>query len=125
MRWGGTFSYRKNKRSLWFHTGAKTGSEAVIEKYHIRYPGQPWIGRNERKDKKDYLSNRIALDYRLSKKTAIGFQYLCSMHNPDIRDRTTFNVYNLSGALDSLIQTHGFNDKRGDNHALNGHYVQT
>ena len=49
---GGTFSYRKNKRSLWFHTGAKTGSEAVIEKYHIRYPGQPWIGRNERKDKK-------------------------------------------------------------------------
>ena len=122
---GGTFSYRKNKLSLWLHASAKTGAEAVIEKYHIRYPTQPWIGRDERKDKKDYLSNRVALDYSLSEKTTIGFQYLCSMRNPDIRDQTTFGVYNTSGALDSLIQTRGFNDKKGDNQALNGHYVQT
>ena len=120
---GGTFSYRKNKLSLLLNASAETGAEAFIERYDNRFLTGPWTGQMNKKRKRDRLSGRIALDYKLSKRTLIGFQYLGSFRKPDEHDKSTIDVFSPSNTLHHQNQSCGRNDKVSGDHSLDLHYL--
>ncbi len=116
---GGNLSYNKNKFSLFFDVNGKVGSEAVIEKSDINYSTQFWEGNTDRKDKKDYLSSRLSLQYDISEKINVGFQYMGGFENPDIEDNNLVRIFNQSSTIDSLIVSNGNNNRSNYNHSLN------
>ena len=121
---GGNFSYFKNKISLFVDLNGKKGSEAVIEESDIFYPNQFWNGRTDRKDKKDYLSGRLSLQYDVSNTLSLGLQYIAGIENPDIRDRNTVDIINIANnALDSILTANGNNNRNNYNHSLNAYGI--
>ncbi len=120
---GGNFSYYKNKIKFLANISGKIGDEAVIEKSKVFYPTQTWEGTTNRKDKQDYISGRITIDYLINNKSTIGIQYIGGVKNPDIKDKNETKVFDMTNSLDSLIISNGFNNATSNNYSVNLHYV--
>ncbi len=121
---GVNFSYFKNKLSLLVDLNGKKGSEGVTEQSDIFYPNQIWNGTTIRKDKKDYLSGRLSIQYDVSNKLSFGLQYIAGTENPDIRDRNNVRIINaVSRQLDSVLSANGNNNRNNYNHALNAYSI--
>ncbi len=115
---GANFQYRKDKFSLYLDTNGKIGHEAVIEKSDLFYPSQFWSGVTIRKDRKDYLSGRISMQYDVSDRFIWGLQCIGGFENPDVRDDNETKIYN-NNFIDSLVVSNGFNDINNYNYSLN------
>jgi len=121
---GVNFHYNKNKTRLLIDVSGRAGHKAIIEKAQVFYPNQTWVGQTDRKDKRDFLSGRVAYDYDISEKTSVGIQYLGMVRNPDIEDENTTRIHGLlSNRLDSTIVSEGSNDKALNNHSFNVHFA--
>lgn len=118
------FSYQKDKVSLIFSVNGTTGNTIIKREGEIRYPDGPWrISRDDKWNNED-LSGRFLLDYDISEKSTIGFQYLGSVSNPDPSQRTNTytEIYNSSNTIDSLLNNNARSAQRKNNHSLNAHF---
>lgn len=117
---GSNFSYFKNKMSLFVDINGKKGNEGVVEKSNIFYPNQLWESVLKRKDKKDFLSGRLSMQYDITDKLSFGLQYIAGLEKPDIEDENISNITKTTNnALDSVITSKGYNDIDYRNHSLN------
>lgn len=74
---GGGFSYHKNKLSLLLSLSEKPGSRAVFENSTTYYPQQIWTDTTTmRVICRNSFHSHLTLDYALTQKARLGFQYL-------------------------------------------------
>lgn len=112
----------KNKTNFMIDIISKKGSELADQKSEIFFPTQKWDGRTLRKDQEDFLNSRIDLDYNISDKISIGFQYMLGLNYPDENDNTQTSIFNNQTAtIDSIIMSRGDNKVKNYNHSLNFH----
>jgi hypothetical protein len=120
---GNTFSYRKDKLSIYTAADIKTGDIATIDKYEINYPNQTWNNYGQRKNKQDFYSARINLDYQINKKSNIGFIVSRNKSKPDNTENSNVNILSNDSIL-SKIQTNGYTDETDRNTSFNFHLDQ-
>jgi len=121
---GGSLLFNKKGWSISANTSAKKGAYGVEERSSIFYNNQTWNGRTKRKDYFEFLNGRIGFDYQISDNTSIGAQYQGLYSEPDIRDVNTIDIVsNATNAVDSIIRSGGFNDKKIRNHSINAHLI--
>lgn len=117
------FIYSKNKIRFSLSGNGKKGNSKEKETLNIYYPNGLWDLNNISKIKEDNISGRIALDYDITEKTTIGFQYLGDRSNPDRNSNTSINIYNSSNSLESVLINNGLNNQQSTNNSLNGHLL--
>lgn len=121
-RLGNNFSYNKNKINFVVDLDSKNGHQGFIEKQKYFYPLQNWDVKTVGKDNQDFITGRFALDYKITKNSNLGIQYLAGARKPDIQDTNTVDMYDLNNRLDSTSITKGYNKKRVKDLALNLYY---
>lgn len=117
------FFYNKNKFRFSASGNWKSGYIEADEDLYLYFPNGLWQMRGESKVKEDNISGRIALDYDISDKTTIGFQYLNDNYNPDVKSIIAFKIYNTTNILDSLLVNNSFNNKQSGSHTYNTHIL--
>ncbi len=117
------YLYNRNRLKLSFSGGASLGNSGVKQDLKTYYPTGPWQMSYDGKEKKDNISGRMAIDYDLSKKVTIGLQYLGDYTNSGGGDDTRIDIFNISGAMDSLLIKTGYRDQTSVSHTYNAHLV--
>ena len=118
-----SFFYSKNKFRFAFSGNGRTGNSRSTEDLDIYYPNGLWAVKDDSKQKENNLSGRVSLDYNLSGRTTIGFQYLNENAAPDMRSKTDIKIFNTSKTLDSLLVNNGYNNKYSGSQTYNAHLV--
>ncbi len=98
-----SFLYGKNRIRLAAGAGGKLGYSSIQQGLTTLYPKDAWMLTYTGKQKENNLSARMALDYDLSAKTTIGFQYLATINDPGSRDLAKVNINNTASVTDSLL----------------------
>ncbi|WP_259067900.1 TonB-dependent receptor domain-containing protein [Mucilaginibacter sp. X4EP1] len=119
------FLYNKDKVKFSLSAGGKVGDSKVEENLNTYYPTGPWNLTYNGKQKENNLSGRMALDYDLSAKTTIGFQYLGNYNTPNSLDNTLIRVNNTGGNLDSLLVNKGQRILSSGSQSYNAHIVSS
>ena len=119
---GGGITYQKNKLSFFTNINTGNGALEVSETNKIYYTEQTWDTDAKIKYFSKFISGRAGVDYDITDKTSIGFQYLGANSNPDNNELTKTNIFNNTTSLNSLLLTTGNSDVRTYFHSLNGHF---
>lgn len=122
---GNSFNYNKNKLALSTSIDAKKGSEVQIITLNIFYPNETWSGINNSKNAKDFVSGRLSVDYAISEKSSIGFQYLGNKGILNNEGINIIDIYNSNSMLNTQIRTPGINNRENNNNSGNVHFLQT
>lgn len=118
-----SFFYNKNKFRFAFSGNGRIGNTNNTEDLDIYYPKGLWQLRDVSKQKENSISGRFSLDYDVSDKTTIGFQYLNESYNPDMNSNTVIKIFNHSNSVDSLLVNKGFNNKYSGSQTYNAHLI--
>ncbi|CAM1341659.1 TonB-dependent receptor domain-containing protein [Tenacibaculum amylolyticum] len=115
------FSYNKNKVAIVASVNATKGHHLHTEDLQIQYPVNFWDIDIESKERDDNYSGRFQLDYQVSEKTNLGFQYLGNLRKPGGFTTVTSNVFDGNNQLDRWIENKGDNKIETRNNAINIH----
>lgn len=118
-----SFFYNKNKFRFAFSGNGRIGNTNNTEDLDIYYPTGLWELRDVSKQKENSISGRFSLDYDVSDKTTIGFQYLNESYNPDMNSNTVISIFNNSNSIDSILINKGFNNKYSGSQTYNTHLI--
>lgn len=118
-----SFFYNKNKFRFAFSGNGRIGNTNNTEDLDIYYPTGLWELRDVSKQKENSISGRFSLDYDVSDKTTIGFQYLNESYNPDMNSNTVIKIFNNSNSIDSVLINKGFNNKYSGSQTYNTHLI--
>jgi outer membrane receptor protein involved in Fe transport len=118
-----SFFYSKNKFRFAFSGNGRIGNTNNTEDLDIYYPTGLWELRDVSKQKVNSISGRFSLDYDVSDKTTIGFQYLNESYNPDMNSNTVISIFNNSNSIDSVLINKGFNNKYSGSQTYNAHLI--
>ncbi|MGN7809283.1 TonB-dependent receptor domain-containing protein [Flavobacterium sp. 22076] len=118
-----SFFYNKNKFRFAFSGNGRIGNTNNTEDLDIYYPTGLWELRDVSKQKENSISGRFSLDYDISDKTTIGFQYLNESYNPDMNSNTVISIFNNSNSIDSVLINKGFNNKYSGSQTYNAHLI--
>ncbi|GAA6764847.1 outer membrane beta-barrel family protein [Flavobacterium sp. CGRL1] len=118
-----SFFYNKNKFRFAFSGNGRIGNTNNTEDLDIYYPTGLWELRDVSKQKENSISGRFSLDYDVSDKTTIGFQYLNESYNPDMNSNTVIKIFNNSNSIDSVLINKGFNNKYSGSQTYNAHLI--
>ncbi|KRD09955.1 TonB-dependent receptor [Flavobacterium sp. Root901] len=118
-----SFFYNKNKFRFAFSGNGRIGNTNNTEDLDIYYPNGLWELRDVSKQKENSISGRFSLDYDVSERTTIGFQYLNESYNPDMNSNTVIRIFNNSNSVDSLLVNKGFNNKYSGSQTYNAHLI--
>jgi len=122
---GVSFTFNKNKLSLFTDYIRQTGHDRYWENLSNQFETESWDGRTKRKDTRDINRLAFTLDYKISDKASIGTKYIGLLDNPDTADRNITAVRdNSSNDITSTFYTNGFNKNETSNHSLNVYYIQ-
>lgn len=116
------FTYNKDKVKLLVNLNSRLGDYQEIEEMDVFYPDGIWKTELKRVIQQKYFSGRLEFDYELGERSIIGIQYIGTILEPDIRDKSNTEIFNTSNTIDSLLVTNGFTDDNTSNHSLNLHY---
>lgn len=117
------FFYNKNKFRFSASLNAKTGYLNAIEDLKMYFPDGLSYMKSTTKVKSENLSGKLALDYDLSERTTIGFQYLNERNNPDFKSDIRIENYNTQNQLDNVTLNNSFTDKGSKNQTFNTHLI--
>jgi hypothetical protein len=120
---GSNFNYQKNKISIFTNINYSNGASAPLETSKIYYPNQLWSNNSQRKDFNNSIGGRIGIDYKISKKLAIGIQYLGSNSKPNINENNLTTINNNTSATSSFIKTDAENFRENNSNSLNYHTI--
>lgn len=118
-----SFFYNKNKFRFAFSGNGRIGNTNNTEDLDIYYPTGLWELRDVSKQKENSILGRFSLDYDISDKTTIGFQYLNESYNPDMNSNTVISIFNNSNSIDSVLINKGFNNKYSGSQTYNAHLI--
>ncbi|MDR0228137.1 MAG: TonB-dependent receptor [Flavobacteriaceae bacterium] len=124
-RFGDVFNYNKNKWSINAGINGALGDRYTKENAQLHYPDQLWDMSNNSVKDASSISGNILIDYKLSDKTSIGFQYTGMNNSPKDVDNNNIMVYNNVDNLVKKINTSGVSDNVINNNELNAHLNQT
>ncbi|MBF4516531.1 TonB-dependent receptor [Flavobacterium sp. ANB] len=117
------FFYNKNKFRFSASVNAKTGYLNATDDLKIYFPDGLSHMYSATKVKTENLSGKLALDYDLSERTTIGFQYLNDRNNPDFKSHIRIDNYNTQNQLDNVTLNTSFTDRGSKNQTYNAHLI--
>ncbi|CAM4058387.1 outer membrane beta-barrel family protein [Flavobacterium sinopsychrotolerans] len=117
------FFYNKNKFRFSASINAKTGYLNATDDLKMYFPDGLSHMKSATKVKTENLSGKLALDYDLSERTTIGFQYLNDRNNPDFKSDIRIEDYNNQNGLDNVTLNNSFTDKGSKNQTYNAHLI--
>lgn len=117
------FFYNKNKFRFSASVNAKTGYLNATDDLKMYFPDGLSHMYSATKVKTENLSGKLALDYDLSERTTIGFQYLNDRNNPDFKSNIRIDNYNTQNQLDNVVLNNSFTDKGSRNQTYNAHLI--
>jgi iron complex outermembrane receptor protein len=117
------FFYNKNKFRFSASINAKTGYLNATEDLKMYFPNGLSKMNSITKVRTENLSGKLALDYDLSERTTIGFQYLNDRNNPDFKSDIRIEDYNTQNELDNVTLNNSFTDKGSKNQTYNAHLI--
>ncbi|HAO29224.1 MAG TPA: TonB-dependent receptor, partial [Chryseobacterium indologenes] len=101
---GADFSFQKDKITLFSSINTGDGTRKNIDNSCIYYPEERWENKSPRKIENKFLSTRLGLDYDLTNKLSMGFQYLGSFSEMNINENNTASyIYDSRDYLKSYI----------------------
>ncbi len=116
------FFYNKNKFRFSVSANTKLGNSLGKETLDIFYPTGLWqLGTNS-KIKENNVAARLGLDYDVSKKTNIGFQYMGEKSNSGFSYVNDISINNPNSLQSKLIND-GNNNQPTSSHGYNVHLV--
>lgn len=117
------FFYNKDKFKFSASVNGKTGYKDAEEALEMYFPdGLSKMG-SETKVKNENLSGKLALDYNLSKRTTIGFQFLNDVNNPDFGSDIRIDNYNTNSQLQHVTLNKSYTDRLSKNQTYNVHLI--
>lgn len=117
------FFYNKNKFRFSANINAKTGYLNATDDLKMYFPDGLSHMKSVTKVKTENISGKLALDYDLSERTTIGFQYLNDRNNPDFKSDIGIENYNTQNELDNVTLNNSFTDKGSKNQTYNAHLI--
>lgn len=118
---GNTFNYSKGNISLLASINAIKGHRGQYNDMRIEYPDATWKTTIDMKNKKDMISGRLGIDYKLSDKSTVGILYAGSFADNDISDNGKTLIKDGNG---TYLINKGYADLDNTNHKFNAHYIQ-
>lgn len=117
---GGNFSYKKNKLNLLFDASYRKGSARDKENLTFFYPTETWNSINKNKPSFTFFNASLNLNYKLTKRTDIGLQYLGGFGK---LKKLNSNITTINEAVSNNymydINTIGDDMKRNNNSSIN------
>ncbi|RYJ37006.1 TonB-dependent receptor [Flavobacterium anhuiense] len=117
------FFYNKNKFRFSASINGKTGYLNATDDLKMYFPDGLSHMYSTTKVKTENLSGKLALDYDLSERTTIGFQYLNDRNNPDFKSDIRIDNYNHQNQLDNVTLNDSYTDKGSRNQTYNAHLI--
>lgn len=117
------FFYNKDKFKFSASVNGKTGYKDADEVLEMYFPDGLSKMSSETKVKNENLSGKLALDYDLSKRTTIGFQFLNDVNNPDFGSDIRIDNYNASNQLQNVTLNKSYTDRASKNQTYNVHLI--
>jgi iron complex outermembrane recepter protein len=117
------FFYNKDKFKFSASVNGKTGYKDAEEVLEMYFPDGLSKMSSETKVKNENLSGKLALDYDLSKRTTIGFQFLNDVNNPDFGSDIRIDNYNTNNQLQNVTLNKSFTDRASKNQTYNVHLI--
>ncbi|SZD73263.1 Outer membrane receptor for Fe3+-dicitrate [Candidatus Ornithobacterium hominis] len=121
---GNTFNYNKNKWAINASVDAKKGSEASLLDHEIFFPNARNVSQMDSKNRKDFYSGRLGIDYDISDKSTIGAIANISEFLPDSKDNSYINIFDDNNVQFSQILTQGNSIEKDKNISTNVHFIQ-
>lgn len=117
------FFYSKNKFRFSASVNGRTGYKNSIENLDMYFPDGLSKMDADTKVKNENFSGKLALDYDLSKRTTIGFQFMNDRNNPDFGSDIRIEKYNIENELQNVTLNKSFTDKGSKNQTYNAHLI--
>lgn len=117
------FFYSKNKFRFSASVNGRTGYKNSIENLDMYFPDGLSKMDADTKVKNESFSGKLALDYDLSKRTTIGFQFMNDRNNPDFGSDIRIEKYNIENELQNVTLNKSFTDKGSKNQTYNAHLI--
>lgn len=117
------FFYNKDKFKFSASVNGKTGYKDADEVLEMYFPDGLSKMSSETKVKNENLSGKLALDYDLSKRTTIGFQFLNDANNPDFGSDIRIDNFNTNNQLQNVTLNKSFTDRASKNQTYNLHLI--
>jgi len=117
------FFYSKNKFRFSASVNGKTGYKNSTENLDMYFPDGLSKMNADTKVKNENFSGKLALDYDLSKRTTIGFQFMNDRNNPDFGSNIRIEKYNTQNELQNVTLNKSFTDKGSENQTYNAHLI--
>lgn len=118
-----TLFYNKNKFRFSASINGKTGNVNATDDLKMYFPDGLSYMKSTTKVKAENLSGKLALDYDLSARTTIGFQFLSDRNNPDFGSDISIQKYNLQNELQNVTLNKSSTDKGSKNQTFNAHLI--
>ncbi|PBI85732.1 hypothetical protein BSF41_37090 [Flavobacterium sp. ACN2] len=117
------FFYSKNKFRFSASVNGKTGYKNAIENLDMYFPNGLSTMDADTKVKNENFSGKLALDYDVSERTTIGFQFMNDRNNPDFGSDIRIEKYNTQNELQQVTLNKSFTDKGSKNQTYNAHLI--
>ncbi|MFC0778073.1 TonB-dependent receptor domain-containing protein [Flavobacterium sp. HJSW_4] len=117
------FFYSKNKFRFSASVNGKTGYKNATENLDMYFPDGLSKMNADTKVKNENFSGKLALDYDLSDRTTIGFQFMNDRNNPDFGSDIKIEKYNTQNELQNVTLNKSFTDKGSKNQTYNAHLI--
>lgn len=117
------FFYNKNKFRFSMSANAKSGYRNADENLKLYFPDGLQHMNAQSKINEDNLSEKLALDYDISERTTVGFQYLNDRKNPNFKSDIIIKNYETENNLNSIILNDGFNNRNSGIQTYNLHLL--
>lgn len=116
---GWALNYQKEKLTISSNISYTNGELKPSQEYNIYYPDFLWNERNTTTHYSNNIGGRFTLDYDITSKLKMGFEYSLSNNTPLSKLRNIVSMYNNSNSmLDSIID-----NKSRVKTKINSHFV--
>lgn len=120
---GNTFNYNHKKLKITASLDGRKGYDYAYLTSKVYYPNAFWNDEVNIKNKEDYVSGRLGIDYDLTPKATLGILYSGKVADPDNFSHGTTHISDLTGRK-RQINNSGETDGIMKTHSFNVHYLQ-
>jgi iron complex outermembrane recepter protein len=120
---GNSLMYNKGKVRLNLGLNGVLGTVELDDYKSISYPSNTVTATEKFNQRRDNLSGRISLDYVLSKKTTIGFQYERGHRNQGGDTNNSTTIQQIANPLDCMFVSSGNFDWKNRYNSYNFHVI--
>jgi outer membrane receptor protein involved in Fe transport len=124
MNTGLSLNYNKDKWSVYSNISDIPGRELLGYGIDVYYPDKHWAMKDTGEYRVVTFNALAGIDYQVSNKTTLGFEYNYIYHLEDGADYVRVPVYNNKAQLDSTLKTYATYYPVAKSNAFNLHLIQ-